>query len=154
MKYLRRAVKYFIQMTVVLVVIIGALMLTGWVSTDISVAFRQGWTSVGYIAAALAAVSAVYPYFGYSRRTVTVPGEPADLREPVLRALDFRGYRLEKEEDGTMAFRLRSGVARVARLWEDRITITPVLGGFELEGLTRDLVRVASSLENTFRNHD
>ena len=40
------------------------------------------------------------------------------------------------------------------RLYEDRITLTPVLGGMELEGLTRDLVRVAGTLEYTFRNHD
>lgn len=154
MKYVRRAVKYFVQMAAVLVVVIGALMLTGWVSPDISVAFRQGWTSVGYIAAVLAAVSAVYPFFGYSKRTVAVPGEPSEHRDGILKAMDLRGYCLERENGGEMTFRLRSAVNRFARFYEDRITLTPVLGGFELEGLTRDLVRVAGTLDYSFRNHE
>ena len=45
MKYLRRAVKYFIQMTFVVVIIMAALMLLGVVSPDINVAFRSGWKS-------------------------------------------------------------------------------------------------------------
>jgi len=38
-------------------------------------------------------------------------------------------------------------------MWEDRITLTPVLGGFQAEGLSRDLVRVVSSIEHQFRSH-
>ena len=47
MKYLRRALKYFLQICVLFVVIIGALMLTGLVSKDVAVAFQKGWTSIG-----------------------------------------------------------------------------------------------------------
>jgi hypothetical protein len=38
-------------------------------------------------------------------------------------------------------------------MWEDRVTLTPVLGGFEAEGLSRDLVRVVSAIEHKFRNY-
>ena len=38
-------------------------------------------------------------------------------------------------------------------MWEDTITLSPVLGGWEVEGLTRDLVRVIGSIESYFRNH-
>ena len=42
---------------------------------------------------------------------------------------------------------------RAARMWEDRITLSPVLGGWQAEGLSRDLVRVMSAIEQYFRNH-
>ena len=61
MRYLIRAFKYFIQITVIMTVVIAALMLLGLVSRDIGVAFRQGWKSIGYILLMFAGVSAVYP---------------------------------------------------------------------------------------------
>ena len=42
----------------------------------------------------------------------------------------------------------------MARLWEDTITINPVLGGFQAEGLTRDLVRVVMALDRKLNNYD
>ena len=70
MRYIIRAFKYFIQITVIMTAVIAVLMLTGLVSKDIGVAFRQSWKSVGYILLMFAAVAAVYPYFGYARRSV------------------------------------------------------------------------------------
>ena len=46
MTYIRRALKYFIQISLLLAVIIGVLMATGMVSKDIAVAFQHGWKSV------------------------------------------------------------------------------------------------------------
>lgn len=57
MKYLRRALKYFIRMAFLVVVIIGVFMAAGLVSSDINIAFRDGWRSVGMIAAILGGIS-------------------------------------------------------------------------------------------------
>ena len=57
MTYLRRALKYFIQICLIFAIIIGALMLSGMVSKDISVAFQHGWTSVWWILALFAVMS-------------------------------------------------------------------------------------------------
>ena len=151
MTYLRRAVKYFIQATLTIIIIIGVLMLAGIVSKDISVAFQHGWTSVWWILALFAAMSLAYPFFGYQKRKIQVKGDPALAKDGIVEALKIRGYVLDNEQDGVLTFKLASPVARAFRMWEDRITLTPVLGGFEAEGLSRDLVRVVSSIEYYFR---
>ena len=154
MKHIRRAVKYFIQVVVIFTVIIGALMLLGLVSSDVNVAFRNGWHSIGYIAGVFFVVSLVYPFFGYTKRTIRAKGEPSDIRKAVEESMQQRGYVFEKEEGGSMKYRLASPVARGFRLWEDTITITPSLGVIEAEGLTRDLARVAMSLDHKLNSYE
>ena len=153
MTYLRRALKYFIQICIIFALIIGVLMLTGLVSKDISGAFIYGWKSVWWIVAIFAVMALAYPFFGYQKRQINVKGDPALAKDGIVEALKGRGYVLEGEKDGELSFHLSSPLNRAARMWEDRITLTPVLGGFQAEGLSRDLVRVMSAIEQHFRNH-
>jgi hypothetical protein len=148
MKYLRRALKYFLQICLLFVLIIGILMLTGYVSKDVAVAFQQGWTSVGYIGLVFLVMSAAYPNFGYGKRRIRAAGDPADYRKEILEAAEIRGYRLVSEENGEFRFQFKSPVNRFFRFYEDTITITPVLGGFEAEGLIRDVVRLVSLIDH------
>ena len=154
MTYLRRAIKYFIQTCLLLAIIIGILMLSGMVSKDITVAFTHGWTSVWWILAIFAVMALVYPFFGYQKRKIHVNGDPALARDGIVEALKIRGYVPESEADGVLKFHLSSPVNRAFRFWEDTITLSPVLGGWEVEGLSRDLVRVVSSIEQYFRNRE
>ena len=153
MTYVRRALKYFIQITLILAVILVILMASGMVSWDMNIAFQHGWKSVWWILSAFAVMSLAYPFFGYQKRKINVVGDPADYKEGIVKALATRGYVLEDDTDGELKFRLSSPVNKAARMWEDRITLTPVLGGFQAEGLSRDLVRVVSSIEHQFRSH-
>ena len=153
MTYLRRALKYFLQVCILLALILAILMLSGMVSTDISVAFQHGWKSVWWILTLFAVMALVYPFFGYQKRKIRVNGDPALARDGIVEALKIRGYALENEADGVLKFHLSSPVNRAFRLWEDTITLTPILEGWEAEGLSRDLVRVVSSIEHYFRNH-
>jgi len=155
MKYIRRALKYFIQVVLIFTVIIGALMLSGLVSSDVNVAFRNGWHSIGYIAGVFFVVSLVYPFFGYGKRTIRAKGELPEIRKAVEESMKQRGYVLESEEPGgALKYHLASPVARAFRLWEDTITITPSLGVLEAEGLTRDLARVAMSIDHNINSYD
>lgn len=154
MKHIRRALKYFIQVVVIFSVIIGALMAAGLVSPDVNVAFRNGWHSVGYIVGLFFVVSMVYPFFGYGKRTIRAKGEPSEHRGAIEEAMKERGYVLEKEENGVLRYRLTSTVAKVARIWEDAVTITPSLGGFEAEGLMRDLARAVSSIDHKINSYE
>ena len=154
MTYIRRALKYFIQTCLLLAIIIGILMLSGMVSTDISVAFQHGWKSVWWILAIFAVKALVYPFFGYQKRKIHVNGDPALARDGNVEALKIRGYVPESEADGVLKFHLSSPVNRAFRFWEDTITLSPILGGWEVEGLSRDLVRVVSSIEQYFRNRE
>lgn len=154
MTHLRRSLKYFIQICLLFGLIIAILMLSGMVSKNISVAFQHGWTSVWWILALFAVMAIVYPFFGYQKRKINVNGDPALMRDGIVEALKPRGYVLESEEDGVLKFHLASPVNRAFRFWEDTITLSPVLGGWQAEGLSRDLVRVVGSIQYYFRNRE
>lgn len=153
MRYIIRSLKYFVQISVTMAIILLILMSLNMVSWDVNVAFTSGWRSVGLIAGMFAVVSAVYPMFGYGKRQVLATGDPAQYKDDILAAMDARNYKLAGEgENGAMYFTLRSPFARMFRLWEDKVTVEPVLGGFSVEGLSRDIARIASSLTYKFRN--
>ena len=155
MTHIRRALKYFIQVTVIFAVIIGALMLAGLVSKDVNIAFKEGWKSIGYIAGVFLVVSFVYPLMGYGKRNISAGGDPAGHRGSIDKAMQQRGYVLESESpDGELRYHLASPVARLARLWEDTITIKPQLGGFQAEGLMRDLARVVMSIDRNINSYE
>ena len=81
-----------------------------------------------------------------------VLGDLADYRDDVVRCMEERGYALESESGDTMTFRSRSIANRIFRMGEDRITIEKTLGGFEVEGLSRDIVRIVYALEYKLRD--
>ena len=154
MTYLRRAFKYLIQITFLFLVIIGALMLSGFVSKDVNIAFQHGWTSVGYIFALFAVMSLAYPFFGYGKRKIRANGDPAEYWTAIDGALAQRGYVKGKDtENGGRTYHLAAGFNRAMRLWEDTITLEPVLGGFQAEGLVRDLSRVVMAIDHKINDY-
>jgi len=154
MTYLRRAFKYLVQICIIFVVIIGALMLTGYISSDVSVAFQQGWKSIAYIAGMFAVVSLAYPFFGYGKRTIHAKGDPAEYWARIDAAMASRGYKKAGEtQNGGYRYHHTSTYMRVMRLWEDNITIEPELGGFQAEGLVRDLARIVSAIDHKINTY-
>ncbi len=153
MKYLRRALKYLLQISLIFVVIMAVLMLSGMVSKDVTVAFRNGWTSILYILGLFAVMSFAYPFFGYGKRIIRVGGDPAELWPLIDEAMQARGYVPASETEEGRCYHLSSPLNRAARMWEDCITITPVLGGFQAEGLVRDLSRVVMSIDHKINNY-
>ena len=149
MKYIIRALKYFCYLAVFLTLVIGALVLTGFVEADLSKMFVNGYDSLWQIALLMLVIALFYPRFGFSSRTAHIFGSPEELRGDVVRAMERLGYRLEGEKDGSWTFLRRSPVSRALKMWEDRITLSPSGAGLKAEGLTRDLPRVVSALEAT-----
>ena len=152
MKYIVRALKYFVYISLIVTIILAVLVALKLVSSDINVMFRNGWGSILQIALMFLAVSAIYPRFGYTKRGVRVPGSYAEIRDKVVSFMEERGYELETEEGENLTFRLRNKFNRAARTWEDRITLTRELAGFYMEGISKDVARLASALEFKFRN--
>ena len=152
MKYIVRAVKYFISVCVLATLVILIMVLLGYSALNPDELFVQGWKSIAYIALMFAVISAVYPLFGYKKRLAGALGDFAGLRPGVISYMEEHGYVLESEDDEKMTFRSRSVLNRIFRVWEDRITIEKTLGGFEVEGLTRDITRIVSGLEYKLRN--
>ena len=143
-KYIIRAIKYFFYFTILLIIILAVLILAHVVDGNIETMFRDGYNSLWQIAIMFAAVSAVYPVFGFVKKDAMVPGEYSENR----------GYRLEKEDGENMSFRSRSLLNRISRMCEDRITFTRTLGGFTLEGLRKDTIRLIYGLENAMRSNE
>ena len=154
MTYLRRALKYLLQITILFILIIGTLMLTGLVSKDVAVAFTHGWTSIGYIFALFAAMSFAYPFFGYGKRKIHANGDPADYWKAIDQAMEQRGYvKAGETENGGRKYHQASGFQRAMRLWEDSVTLEPVMGGFLAEGLVRDLSRVVMAIDHKINDY-
>ena len=152
MKYIVRAVKYFISVCVLATLVILIMVLLGYSALNPDELFVQGWKSIAYIALMFAVISAVYPLFGYKKRLAGALGDFAGLSPGVISYMEEHGYVLESEDDEKMTFRSRSLLRRIFRVWEDRITIEKTLGGFEVEGLTRDVSPIVYGLEYKFRN--
>ena len=148
MKYFIRAIKYFLHLFIILALVIAILVVTKVVSSDISLIFRDGWDSLWQIALVMAAFAAIYPKLGYSARKVTLPGEPAETLGTVREVMDRMGYVIEKQEPGSVCFRRRSLMDRIMKQFEDRITVTEVSLGYEIEGINKDVVRIINALRD------
>jgi hypothetical protein len=149
MRYLIRAIKYFVQLMVVLTLIIAILMLAKVVDTDISQVFVNGYNSLWQIALIMASFAAVYPRFGYVKRQALVPGDDAEASAVLSRVMEAHGYEVEQRRDGALSYRKRSAGDRMMRLWEDRITVERCMTGYELEGIGRDVVRLVNALRDS-----
>ena len=153
MKYFVRSVKYFFYFTFLFVVIMAAQVLIGVVKPDVSLMFRDGYKSLWHIALLFAFVSAFYPRFVFIKRSAIIDGEFSDIRGGIIEYMEARGYRLESENGENMT-RLRSKFSALVKMMEDRITMTREMGGFEVEGLTKEVVRIVGGLEYKFRAAD
>ena len=151
MKYLVRAIKYFAYLAIILCIFIVLLSVFGLVGHSLDEIFKDGSRSLLKIGGILVVFAALYPRLGFGTRKVFIPGAYGEIRGGVVDVMHDRGYVLEAEEGEDLKFRLQSPVMRVFRMLEDRITFTRTATGFDLEGPTKDLVRVANALEYRFR---
>lgn len=152
MKYIIRALRYFIYICIVMAIVLLVFIALGVVSSDVNVMFRNGYTSVLEIVGMFLVISFIYPHFGFGKRSAIIPGEFSELHDGIVDFMKERKYDLEKEDDGILTFRIHSKLTRTFRMFEDRITITPEFGGVSIEGLSKDIVRLVSGLEYRFRH--
>lgn len=154
MKYVIRAAKYFVYITLIVAIVLTILVMLGLVSPDIEKMFRNGYDSLWQIGLVFMAIAAFYPRFGFGSRGARVPGSYEEVRDRVVDFMEDRGYRLESEDSENMTFRLRSPIMRATRMFEDRVTMTRELPGFMLEGPTKDITRLVYGLETRFAASD
>lgn len=150
MKYIVRALKYFIYFSFLTTVIITILILIGAVEGNIDAIFEGGYEAIWKIAVFFAIVSAIYPKLGFIRRDVTVEKDWDCVCGEVLDFFKERRYEVESQTPDAITFRAKGLAGKLSKMYEDRITLTRTAGGFELEGLRKDVLRLASGLENRF----
>ena len=147
MKHLIRSIKYFFYFVLLTTLIICALVLTGLAEGDIDTMFRGGVSAIWKMALLFVAIAAVYPKVGFITRKISTDKSWSDMRNEVIGFMKERQYDLESEENGTVTFRQRGTANRLRRMYEDRVTITVKEDGLEMEGLRKDVFRLAANLE-------
>ena len=150
MKYTIRAIKYFFYFAILTTAIITALILIGAVENDINAIFEGGAKSLWKIAVFFAAVAAVYPKVGFMTRKVEVNRDWNEIREEALEFFKDRRYELESDTADKITFRIKGVQGRLAKMYEDRVTVTRVFDGYEFEGLRKDVLRIATGFETRF----
>ena len=150
MKYTIRAIKYFFYFSILTTAIITALILIGAVENDINAIFEGGAKSLWKIAVFFAAVAAVYPKVGFMTRKVEVNRDWNEIREEALEFFKDRRYEIESETADKITFRIKGVQGRLAKMYEDRVTVTRVFDGYEFEGLRKDVLRIATGFETRF----
>ena len=154
MKYLLRSIKYFIYLAVMLTIFIAALLALGFIEGPIDNIFKNGADSIWQMALIVLAFAAVYPMLGYGKRNVRIYGEPEQVWPEIVEFMNGRGYiRTEGDAEGAK-FRLASNLGRVMRMGEDTITFTRNIGGYSLEGRTKEIVRLDTGLTQRFDRND
>ena len=155
MRYVIRAVKYFFYFCALLALMIGILILAHATdANNVETLFRDGYNSLVKIAIMFGILSAFYPMFGFQKKEAILPGEYREIRGMIIEFMESRGYRLETEQGEDMTFVCRSPVTRLFRMFEDRITLTRCISGYEVEGLRKDVVRLVHGLEQRMRYLD
>jgi hypothetical protein len=148
MKYLVRSIKYFIYFSLMCTVIVSVLVMIGAVEGDINSIFEDGYASIGKIAIFFGLVAAVYPKVGFINRGISSDKEWSEVRNDVIEYMKERQWELESESDGAATFRVKGVAARLSKMYEDRITLTRSAEGYQMEGLRKDVMRLATGLEH------
>ena len=147
MQTIVRSVKYFVHLCVLCAAVIAAMYAADALAVEPgrlpSLLFSswRGWVLI----AAVAILSAAYPFTGFATRRVE--GYLEEEREPTLHAFRAEGFVPVREEDGTWVFRA-AGLFR--RLWlhlDDEVRVSQYGQWIELSGQRRTVVRVAARLE-------
>ena len=155
MKYLIRAARYFLYLLIILILIITALVAFKVVESDFSKMFVNGYDSLWQIALIMAVLALVYPRFGFSSRSVKIPGSNEEIIPDVCKVMEDHGYKLTlQDSEGNLKFRKRAPLVRMLKMGEDTLTFTRTGTGYEVEGITKDLVRIVSSLDYRYRTEE
>ena len=92
-------------------------------------------------------VASVYPKLGFISRKIYVSKDLSQIREEVVTFMSERSYGFESETYESITFRYKGTMGRLTRMCEDRIVLTRTAEGYYLDGLRKDVLRLATSLE-------
>ena len=148
MKYLIRSVKYFFYFSITCALIIAVLVLIGAVEGNINAIFEEGYMSVLKIGIFFMLVASVYPKLGFITREINTDKTWPEARKTIVEYMYEHHYEIESENPDTVTFRIKGIVGKLTKMYEDRITLTRTMTGWNLEGLRKDAFKLASGLEN------
>ena len=147
MKYVIRAIKYFVAFCVLYlgIVWLGLKSSNGmehsvWESVMMTMQTTRGLM----LAAAVVVLSALYPRFGFMSRRVEC--DMVEDREQLLKAFSLSGFALKEESDSRMVFRADNLARRIVMLFEDEIVVEQYAQWVEITGIRRGVANAAYRL--------
>ena len=149
MKYLVRAVKYFFYFAILTSLVVLALVYTGMAQGDINTLFVGGYDALWKMAGFFAVVAAFYPKLGFINRRLYI-NPSTDIMPQMELFMRERRYEVESKTADCITFRVKGMGNRLVKMYEDRITLTRTSEGYHMEGLRKDVLRIASALEYKF----
>ena len=147
MKYLIRAIKYFFYFAIVTTALVTVLVFIGAVEGNIDAIFEGGYNALWKMAIFFAAVAAVYPSLAFIKRDITIDGGFEAHKDEIIEYMKERRYELESSTENGLSFRIKGIAGKLTKMKEYRITVTPTLEGAQMEGLRKDIIRLAMGLE-------
>ena len=135
-KYIVRSLKYFFALCVLCIALMGLMLMTGTsaLSLDDTLYVLLHTDRYLMLFAAIVALAAVYPRFGFVVRRVE--GDIEENREQILNAFRSAGFSLRSDEDGVML------------LGEDEIKVSQYGQWIVLDGIRRGVARVQYRLDS------
>ena len=155
MKYLIRSLKYFLQLTILLVLFMTAIYFITAKGASLESMLKDGYNSLWKMAGIVAVFAAVYPRFGYGKRRIRAKGSAEEILPKIEAHMNARGYELvSRDAEDNLVFRQASFAARLSRMFEDQIYFTRALSGYEMEGRLKDIVRLDTAFYQIFEETD
>ena len=148
MKYIIRSIKYFFYFAFLVTALVAVLVFIGAVENNIDAIFEGGYNALWKMAIFFAAVASVYPSLAFIKRDITIKGGYSENKDAIIAFMKERRYEVESDTENALTFRAKGIIDKVAKMCEDRITITPTLEGIQMEGLRKEIIRLAIGLES------
>ena len=147
-KYIVRSLKYFFALCVLCIALMGLMLMTGTsaLARDDTRDVMLHTDRYLMLFAAIVALAAVYPRFGFVVRRVE--GDIEENREQILNAFRSAGFSLRGEEDGVMTFRADGPLRKLMLLGEDEIKVSQYGQWIQIDGIRRGVARVEYRLDS------
>lgn len=157
-RYILRAAKYFLLLSVLYLAIMAAMYYTGNLSMPLESDFWQTlnmqlfFTQKGRLMIpAILLLSICYPRFGFVSRVVAPCNLEQNLTQ-VENAFMMAGFKPLRRSEGEIIFVGESLWQRAMCLWEDEIVVRSSGDGVEIEGIRRAVVKIAWRLDGYMSN--
>ncbi|MBR6457501.1 MAG: hypothetical protein IKS71_02775 [Bacteroidales bacterium] len=155
MKYLIRSLKYFLQLTILLVLFVTAIYFITAKGAPLESMFKNGYNSIWSMFGIVAVFAAVYPRFGYGKRRIRAKGSTDEILPKIEAHMNARGYVLiSRDAEDNLVFRQASFLGKLSKMFEDKVYFTRALSGYEMEGRLKDVVRLDTAFYQIFQDTD
>jgi len=151
-KYLLRVVKYIVFYAVLIFLMLVVVYFT---SDNQNISFweliRPGQQTNLIILVVV--FSVIYPFIGFTKQKIYTNTPFAQDKEAIVRIFTESGFIQALDNDGKLVFKAKRISMRIFRVFEDKITLDYRDNPLVMEGMRRDVQRIARHMEHYFRSN-